>query len=121
MVMHGSSSVPKELVDIINQYGGKMPGTYGIPLEQIQDGIRHGVRKINVDTDSRLAMTGAVRKFLFENPSKFDPRDWLGPAREAAKKVYIERMIAFGQAGHAGDYKPMTLDDMKKTYASAKK
>jgi len=121
MVMHGSSSVPKELVDIINQYGGKMPGTYGIPLEQIQDGIRHGVRKINVDTDSRLAMTGAVRKFLFENPSKFDPRDWLGPAREAAKKVYIERMIAFGQAGHAGDYKPMTLDDMKKIYASAKK
>jgi len=121
MVMHGSSSVPKELVDIINQYGGKMPGTYGIPLEQIQDGIRHGVRKINVDTDSRLAMTGAVRKVFFENPSKFDPRDWLGPAREAAKKVYIERMIAFGQAGHAGDYKPMTLEDMKKFYASQKK
>ena len=121
MVMHGSSSVPKGLVDIINQYGGKMPGTYGIPLEQIQDGIRHGVRKINVDTDSRLAMTGAVRKVLAESPAKFDPRDWLGPARDAAKQVYIERMKAFGQAGHAGDYKPMTLDDMKKLYAGAKK
>lgn len=117
MVMHGSSSVPKELVDIINQYGGKMPGTYGIPIEQIQDGIRHGVRKINVDTDSRLAMTGAVRKVLWEQPDKFDPRDWLKPAREAAKKVYVERMKAFGQAGHAGDYKPLTLDDMKKVYA----
>ena len=116
MVMHGSSSVPKELVDIINQYGGKMPGTFGVPLEQIQDGIKHGVRKVNVDTDSRLAMTGAVRKVLAETPGKFDPRDWLGPAREAAYKVYIERMKAFGQAGHAGDYKPMTLDDMKKVY-----
>lgn len=116
MVMHGSSSVPKELVDIINRYGGKMPGTFGIPLEQIQDGIRHGVRKINVDTDSRLAMTGAVRKVFFEKPEKFDPRDWLGPAREAAKQVYLQRMEAFGQAGHAGDYEPMSLDDMKKVY-----
>lgn len=118
MVMHGSSSVPKELVDIINQYGGKMPGTYGIPLEQIQDGIKHGVRKINVDTDSRLAMTGAVRKVFAEKPEKFDPRDWLVPAREAAKQVYVQRMKAFGQAGHAGDYKPMTLEDMKKVYQS---
>lgn len=116
MVMHGSSSVPKELVDVINQYGGKMPGTFGIPLEQIQDGIRHGVRKVNVDTDSRLAMTGAVRKFLAENPGKFDPREWLGPAREASKQVYVERMKAFGQAGHARDYQPMTLDDMKSLY-----
>lgn len=116
MVMHGSSSVPKELVDIINQYGGKMPGTFGIPVEQIQDGISHGVRKVNVDTDSRLAMTGAVRKVFFEKPEKFDPRDWLGPAREAAKQVYLQRMEAFGQAGHAGDYKPMSLDDMKKIY-----
>lgn len=116
MVMHGSSSVPKELVDIINRYGGKMPGTFGIPVEQIQDGIRHGVRKINVDTDSRLAMTGAVRKVFFEKPEKFDPRDWLGPAREAAKQVYLQRMEAFGQAGHAGDYEPMSLDDMKKVY-----
>jgi fructose-bisphosphate aldolase class II len=118
MVMHGSSSVPKELVDVINQYGGKMPGTFGIPVEQIQDGIKHGVRKINVDTDSRLAMTGAVRKVFMEKPEKFDPRDWLVPAREAAKQVYLARMRAFGQAGHGGDYKPMTLADMKKVYQS---
>lgn len=117
LVMHGSSSVPKSLVDTINQYGGKMPGAYGIPIEQIQDGIRHGVRKINVDTDSRLAMTGAVRKVFAEHPDKFDPREWLGPAREASKQVYLERMKAFGQAGHAGDYEPMTLDDMKGIYA----
>jgi len=116
MVMHGSSSVPKELVDIINQYGGKMPGTFGIPLEQIQDGIRHGVRKINVDTDSRLAITGAIRKVFAESPEKFDPRDYLKPAREAAYKVYVERMQAFGQAGHAGDYKPITLAEAKKYY-----
>jgi fructose-bisphosphate aldolase class II len=118
MVMHGSSSVPKELVDIINQYGGKMPGTFGIPIEQIQEGIKHGVRKINVDTDSRLAMTGAIRKVLWEHPEKFDPRDYLKPAREAAYEVYVARMKAFGQAGHATDYKPMTLDEMKEVYAS---
>ncbi len=116
MVMHGSSSVPKELVDIINQYGGKMPGTFGIAIEQIQDGIKHGVRKINVDTDSRLAITGAIRKVFFEKPEKFDPRDYLKPAREAAYLVYVDRCKAFGQAGHAGDYKPITLADMKKVY-----
>jgi len=116
MVMHGSSSVPQELVDIINQYGGKMPGTFGIPIEQIQDGIKHGVRKINVDTDSRLACTGAIRKVFAEKPAEFDMRKYLGPARDAMKQVYIDRMLAFGQAGHAGDYKPMSLDDMKKVY-----
>ena len=116
MVMHGSSSVPKELVDIINQYGGKMPGTFGIPLENIREGIDHGVRKVNVDTDSRLAMTGAVRKVFVESPSKFDPRDWMGPAREAAYQVYISRMNAFGQAGHALDYKGMSLAEMKAVY-----
>ncbi len=116
MVMHGSSSVPKELVDIINEYGGKMPGTFGIPIEQIQDGIRHGVRKINVDTDSRLACTGAIRKVFAEKPAEFDMRKYLGPARDAMKQVYMDRMLAFGQAGHAGDYAPMTLDDMKKVY-----
>ncbi|HOZ45506.1 MAG TPA: ketose-bisphosphate aldolase [Candidatus Hydrogenedentes bacterium] len=119
MVMHGSSSVPKELVDVINQYGGKMPGTFGIPLEQIQDGIKHGVRKVNVDTDSRLAMTGAIRKVFFEKPAEFDPRKYLGPARDASKEVYLKRMVAFGQAGHARDYAPLTLDDMKKIYAGA--
>jgi fructose-bisphosphate aldolase class II len=117
MVMHGSSSVPKELVDIINQFGGKMPGTFGISVEQIQDGIKHGVRKINVDTDSRLAITGAIRKVFAEKPDKFDPRDYLKPAREAAYEVYVSRMKAFGQAGHAGDYAPMTLEDAKKIYA----
>jgi len=117
MVMHGSSSVPKELVDIINQYGGKMPDTAGVALENIREGIDHGVRKVNVDTDSRLAMTGAVRKVFAETPEKFDPRDWLRPARDAAYEVYVKRMKAFGQAGHAADYEPMTLDDMKAVYA----
>ena len=117
MVMHGSSSVPKELVDIINTYGGNMPDTFGIPVEQIQDGIKHGVRKVNVDTDSRLAMTGAIRKVFVESPGKFDPRDYLKPARDAMRDlVYLPRMKAFGQAGHAGDYAPMTLDDAKKLY-----
>jgi fructose-bisphosphate aldolase class II len=116
MVMHGSSSVPKELVDIINQYGGNMPDAFGIPVEQIQDGIRHGVRKINVDTDSRLAITGAIRKVFVESPSKFDPRDYLKPAREAAYEVYVARMKAFGQAGHATDYTPLTLQDMIEIY-----
>ena len=116
MVMHGSSSVPQELVDIINQYGGKMPGTFGIPVEQIQHGIKHGVRKINVDTDIRLAMTGAVRKVFVETPEKFDPRDWLKPARDAAYQVYIERMKAFGQAGHATDYSPISLEEAKRFY-----
>jgi fructose-bisphosphate aldolase, class II len=118
LVMHGSSSVPKELVDVINQYGGKMPGTFGIPLEEIRRGIEHGVRKINVDTDSRLAITGAIRKVFAEHPEKFDPRDYLTPAREAAKQVYIERMKAFGQAGHAADYKPISLKDMAEVYRS---
>jgi len=116
MVMHGSSSVPKELVDIINQYGGNMPDTFGIPIEQIQDGIKHGVRKINVDTDSRLAITGAIRKVFVESPGKFDPRDYLKPAREAAYQVYVDRMNAFGQAGHASDYKGITLEEAKEYY-----
>jgi fructose-bisphosphate aldolase class II len=117
MVMHGSSSVPKELVDIVNKYGGQMPGTFGIAVEEIQEGVRHGVRKINVDTDSRLAMTGAIRKVFVETPSKFDPRDYLKPAREAMRDlVYIPRMKSFGQAGHATDYKPMTLQEMAEAY-----
>ncbi|MHB1005733.1 MAG: ketose-bisphosphate aldolase [Chloroflexota bacterium] len=116
MVMHGSSSVPQELVDVINQFGGKMPGTYGIPVEEIQRGIKHGVRKINVDTDIRLAMTGAVRKLFAEHPEKFDMRDWMTPARAAATEVVKARMTQFGAAGHAGNYQPLTLDDMKKVY-----
>lgn len=118
MVMHGSSSVPPELVKVINDHGGQMKATYGIPVDQIQDGIRHGVRKINVDTDSRLAITGAIRKVFAESPSKFDPRDYLAPARDAMKEVVKARMLAFGSSGHAKDYKPMSLDDMKKLYKS---
>ena len=118
LVMHGSSSVPKELQDIINQYGGKLKPTWGVPVEEIQLGIRNGVRKINVDTDNRLAITGAIRKVFVETPEKFDPRDYLKPAREAMKKVVAQRMTQFGQAGHANDYAPIPLADMKKRYES---
>ncbi len=101
LVMHGSSSVPQELLDIIRMYGGYMKETYGVPITEIQEAIKHGVRKINVDTDNRLAITGAIRKVLVCEPTKFDPRDYLKPAREAMKEVCKARMIAFGQAGHA--------------------
>lgn len=101
LVMHGSSSVPQNLQDIINQFGGNIRQTWGVPVEEIQRGIKHGVRKINVDTDNRLAITGAIRKVLSETPDKFDPRDYLKPARAAMKEVCIARMTSFGQAGHA--------------------
>lgn len=101
LVMHGSSSVPQELQDIINEFGGQMKQTYGVPVEEIQRGIKHGVRKINVDTDNRMAMTGAIRKVLMQHPEKFDPRDYLKPARAAMKEVCVARMTAFGQAGNA--------------------
>jgi len=100
LVMHGSSSVPQDLQDIINQYGGKMKQTYGVPVEEIQRGIKSGVRKINVDTDCRMAITGAIRKVLTEDPSAFDPRAYLKPARAAMKEVCVARMTAFGQAGN---------------------
>ena len=116
MVMHGSSSVPKELIDIINEFGGEMPETYGVPVEQIQRGIQHGVRKINVDTDNRLAMTGAIRKLLQEHPGKFDPRDYLKPARAAMVEVVRARMEAFGQAGWADKIKCYSLADMAVRY-----
>ena len=101
LVMHGSSSVPQDLQDIINEFGGEMRQTYGVPVKEIQRGIKHGVRKINVDTDNRMAMTGAIRKVLKEQPEKFDPRDYLKPARNAMKELCRARMIAFGQAGNA--------------------
>ena len=100
LVMHGSSSVPQDLQDIINQYGGQMKQTYGVPVEEIQRGIKSGVRKINVDTDCRMAITGAIRKVLQEDPSAFDPRAYLKPARTAMKEVCVARMTAFGQAGN---------------------
>jgi fructose-bisphosphate aldolase class II len=112
LVMHGSSSVPQELLAIIRQYGGQMKETYGVPVEEIQRGIRHGVRKVNVDTDNRLAMTGAIRKVLMETPSEFDPRKYLSPAREAMKQVCVARMTAFGQAGNAGKIRPKTCKQM---------
>jgi fructose-bisphosphate aldolase class II len=101
LVMHGSSSVPQDLQDELNKYGGKMKQTWGVPVEEIQKGIKHGVRKINVDTDCRIAITAAIRKVLAETPEKFDPRDYLKPARDAMKKVCIARMVSFGQAGNA--------------------
>ncbi len=101
LVMHGSSSVPQDLQDLINQYGGKMKQTWGVPVEEIQRGIKHGVRKINVDTDNRMAMTAAIREVLTKHPEEFDPRKYLEPARTAMKKVCIDRMTAFGQAGQA--------------------
>ena len=120
LVMHGSSSVPQELLEIIRQFGGKMKETYGVPVEEIQRGIRHGVRKINVDTDNRLAMTGAIRKVFAESPDKFDPRDYLGPARDAMKKVCVSRMTAFGQAGNADRIKPLTCKQMVAFYRAEK-
>ncbi|MFO7609752.1 MAG: class II fructose-bisphosphate aldolase [Candidatus Krumholzibacteriia bacterium] len=116
LVMHGSSSVPKELVDLINEFGGEIKETYGVPVEAIQRGIKHGVRKINVDTDNRLAITGAIRKVFAQSPGKFDPRDYLKPAREAMAEVVKARMIAFGQAGWADKIPHVTLDQMAKRY-----
>jgi fructose-bisphosphate aldolase class II len=116
LVMHGSSSVPRELLDIINKYGGRMKESYGVPVEAIQRGIKHGVRKINVDTDNRLAITGAIRKVFAEKPEKFDPRDYLKPAREAMAAVVKARMIAFGQAGWADKVPDVTLAQMAKKY-----
>lgn len=120
LVMHGSSSVPMELLDIINRYGGKMRETYGVPIEEIQRGIQAGVRKINVDTDNRLAMTGAIRKYLMENPSEFDLRAYMKPARAAMQKVCEERMIAFGQAGHAPHIPYFSLEQTAKEYKEGK-
>ena len=118
LVMHGSSSVPQELLAIINQYGGQMKQTYGVPIAEIQEAIKYGVRKINIDTDIRLAMTGAVRKFLAENPDKFDAREWLKPAREAAKAVCKQRYLEFGCEGQGGKVKGNTLQVMAARYTA---
>ncbi|MBR4876952.1 MAG: fructose-bisphosphate aldolase class II [Rhodocyclaceae bacterium] len=116
LVMHGSSSVPQELLEIIRNYGGNMKETYGVPVEELQTAIRYGVRKINIDTDIRLAMTGAIRKFLTENPEKFDPREFNKPAREAAKQVCRQRFEAFGSAGQADRIRAVSLDKMAARY-----
>lgn len=116
LVMHGSSSVPQDLQDMINEFGGEMKPTFGVPVEEIQKGIKHGVRKVNVDTDNRMALTGAIRKVLATQPTKFDPRDYLKPAREAMKAVCVARMTAFGQAGNAGKIKPQSIGDFVSFY-----
>ncbi|MCG1043207.1 fructose-bisphosphate aldolase class II [Mycetohabitans sp. B8] len=118
LVMHGSSSVPQELLAEIREFGGDMKETYGVPVEEIQEGIKHGVRKINIDTDLRLAITGAIRRYFVENPSKFDPRDYLKPAREAAKKVCLARYRQFGCEGQASKIKPLPLDKIAEQYKS---
>lgn len=116
LVAHGSSSVPKELIDIINQYGGSMEHAAGVPLEALQQAITCGINKINVDTDIRLAATAATRKFLAENPSKFDQREYAGAAREAIAQEIIKRMTAFNTAGHVKDVPNWGLDEMKSKY-----
>jgi fructose-bisphosphate aldolase class II len=118
LVMHGSSSVPQDLQDIINAYGGEMPQTWGVPVEEIQRGIKHGVRKINIDTDCRMAITGAIRKLLAEKPGEFDPRAYLKPAKEAMKKVCLQRFQEFGAEGQASKIKALPLSAMAKRYAS---
>lgn len=118
LVMHGSSSVPQDLLDVIRQFGGDFKETYGVPVEEIQEAIKYGVRKVNIDTDIRLAMTAAVRRFMHENPDKFDPREFLKPAREAAMQICIQRYEQFGTAGNASKIKPVALSEMARRYAA---
>jgi fructose-bisphosphate aldolase, class II len=117
LVMHGSSSVPQDLLEEIRKYGGEMKETYGVPVSEIQEGIKHGVRKINIDTDIRLAMTAAIRKFMFENKSHFDPRDYLKPARAAAKAICKQRYQEFNCAGQASKIKPLSLTVIADKYS----
>ena len=118
MVMHGSSSVPQDLQDVINEYGGEMPQTYGVPVEEIVEGIKHGVRKINIDTDCRMAITGQYRKVSKENPAEFDPRKFNKPAIAKMTEVCVSRFEAFGTAGQAGKIRPVPLADMAQRYSS---
>jgi len=118
LVMHGSSSVPQDLLATINEFGGEIPETYGVPLSEIQEGIKHGVRKVNIDTDLRLASTAAIRQYLAVNKSEFDPRKYLKASQEAMKKIVIERYEAFGTSGHADKINVISLDNMFERYAS---
>jgi len=118
LVMHGSSSVPQDLQDIINQYGGEMPQTYGVPVEEIIEGIRYGVRKINIDTDCRMAVTGQFRKIAAENKAEFDPRNFNKPAMAAMEKICALRYEQFGAAGQASKIKVIPLSEMAKRYKS---
>ena len=116
IVLHGASSVPIELINKVNKYGGALPGATGVPMASLQESIKLGVTKINVDTDGRLAVTAAIREVFATSPEKFDPRDYLGPAREALSEIIAGKMKDFGTAGHSDDYKSMSLEDMKKLY-----
>ncbi len=120
LVMHGSSSVPQDILAEIRKYGGDMKETYGVPVEEIQEGIKHGVRKVNIDTDIRLAMTAATRKFLAENPSKFDPREFLKPATQAAKAICKQRYEQFGAAGMASKIKAESLTEIATRYQTGR-
>ncbi|RUO19809.1 class II fructose-bisphosphate aldolase [Aliidiomarina haloalkalitolerans] len=112
LVMHGSSSVPQDWLAIINEFGGEIPETYGVPVEQIQEGIRHGVRKVNIDTDLRLASTGAIRRYLAKNKAEFDPRKYLAESTKAMYDICKARYEAFGTAGNASKIKPISLEEM---------
>ena len=116
IVMHGSSSVPQEWLKVINEYGGKIGETYGVPVDQLVEAIKHGVRKINIDTDLRLASTGAVRQFLAENPAEFDPRKYLAKTVETMKQICVDRYTAFGTAGNASKIRPISLEKMVERY-----
>jgi len=117
LVMHGSSSVPQELQDVFNAHGGEMPQTWGVPLEEIERGIKNGVRKVNIDTDCRLAMLGIIRKVADENRAEFDPRKFLKPAMDAMESLCADRFERFGTAGHASRIKPLSLASMAARYA----
>ncbi len=116
LVMHGSSSVPQDLVDLVNKYGGNMPNARGVPMDAIKSVIPYGVRKVNIDTDGRIAVTAAIRKVFVETPEKFDPRQYLGPARTALTELVVQKMRDIGTAGHAGDFEQKSLEDMIKFY-----
>lgn len=118
LVMHGSSSVPQDWLAVINEYGGEIPETYGVPVEEIQEGIKHGVRKVNIDTDLRLASTGAIRRFMAKNPAEFDPRKYLKETVAAMKDIVVARYEAFGTAGNASKIKVISLDDMFARYSA---
>ena len=118
LVMHGSSSVPQELQDLFNEFGGGMPQTYGVPVEEIVRGIKHGVRKVNIDTDCRLAMTGIMRKVACEDDTQFDPRKFLKPALDAMQQLCKDRFEQFGTAGNAHKITPIPLDQMAAKYAA---
>ena len=118
LVMHGSSSVPQEWLQIINDNGGQIPETYGVPVEQIQQGIKYGVRKVNIDTDLRLASTGAIRRYMTQHPAEFDPRKYLQASVQAMMEICVARYEAFNAAGHGSKIKPISLDDMVARYVS---